>query len=39
MQTNSLTLARQGDGLWYIKIWATPPDRLVFWDGAPSPYK
>ena len=23
----------------YIRIWATPPRRLVFWDGAPSPYK
>ena len=39
VQTNSLTLARQGNGLEYIRIWATPPRRLVFWDGAPSPYK
>jgi len=27
-----------GNGLGYIKIWATPPSRLVFWDGAPSSY-
>ena len=39
VQTNSLTLARQGDDLGYIRIWATPPRRLVFWDGAPSPHK
>jgi len=38
VQTNSLTLARQGDDLRYIRIWVTPPRRLVFWDGAPSPY-
>ena len=36
-RTNSPTSARRGDGLGYIKIWATPPDRLVFWDGALSP--
>jgi len=30
MQTNSLTLARQGDGLGYIRICANPPRRLVF---------
>ena len=39
VQTNSPTLARQGDFLGYTRIWATPPRRLVFWDGAPSPYK
>ena len=38
VQTNSPTLARQGDGLRFIRIWVTPPRRLVFWDGAPSPY-
>jgi len=38
VQTNSLTLARQGDGLGYIRIWATPLRRLVFWDGALSSY-
>ena len=32
-----LTSARRGDGLGYISIWATPPRRLVFWDGAPGP--
>ena len=36
-QTKSPTLARHGDGLKFIRIWATPPNRLVFWDGAPSP--
>ena len=36
-RTNSLTSARRGDGLRYIRIWATPPKRLVFWDGAPNP--
>ena len=36
-RTNSPTSARRGDGLGYIRIWATPPKRLVFWDGAPSP--
>ena len=35
-RTNSPTSARRGDGLGYIRIWATPPNRLVFWDGAPS---
>ena len=39
VQTNSPTLARQGDDLGYITIWATLPRRLVFWDGGPSPYK
>jgi len=38
-QTNSPTSARRGDGFGYIRIWATPPKRLVFWDGAPSPYE
>ena len=33
----SPTSARRGDGLGFIRIWATPPNRLVFWDGAPSP--
>jgi len=36
-QTNSPTLARHEDGLAYIRIWVTPPRRLVFWDGIPSP--
>ena len=35
--TDSLTSARHGDGLGYIRIWATPPRRLIFGDGAPSP--
>ena len=39
MRINSPTLARQGDDLRYIRIWATPSRSLVFWDGAPSPYK
>ena len=34
--TNNLTWAKRGDGLGYIKIWATIPRRLVFWDGVPS---
>ena len=33
-RTNSPTLARHGDGLGYIRIWATPPKGLIFWDGA-----
>ena len=33
-RTNSLTSARRRDGLENIRIWATPPKRLVFWDGA-----
>ena len=36
-RTNSLTSARRGDGLGYIRIWAAPPKRLVFWNSAPSP--
>ena len=36
-RTNSPTSARRGDGLGFIRIWATPLNRLVFWDGAPSP--
>ena len=36
-RTNSLTSARRGNGLGYIRISVTPPRRLVFWDGAPSP--
>ena len=39
VQTNSLTSDRHGDGLEYIRIWTIPPRRLVFWDGAQSPYK
>ena len=35
-RTNSPTSARHGDGIGYIRIWATPPRKLVFWDGAPS---
>ena len=35
-RTNSPTSARRDDGHRYIRIWATPPRRLVFWDGAPS---
>ena len=37
-RTNSLTSAKLGDGLGFIRIWATLPRRLVFWDGAPIPY-
>ena len=33
-RTNSPTSVRRGDGLGYIRIWATPSKRLVFWDGA-----
>ena len=29
-RTNSPTTARHEDGLHYIKIWVTPPRRLVF---------
>ena len=25
-----------GDGLWYIRIWATPFRRLIFCDGTPK---
>ena len=39
VRTNSPTSARHEDGLGYIEIWATPPKGLVFWDGAPNPYK
>jgi len=35
---NSPTSARHGDGLGFIRIWATPHNRLVFWDGVPSPF-
>jgi len=28
-RTNSPTSVRYGDGLEFIKIWATPPNRLV----------
>ena len=37
-RTNSPTLARHGDDLGFIRICATPSRRLVFWDGALSPY-
>ena len=37
VRTNNPTSARHGDDLGYIR--ATPPRRLVFWDGAPSLYK
>ena len=39
MRTNSLTSVRHENGLGYIRIWATPPRRLGFWDGVPNPYK
>ena len=29
-------MSSSGDGLRYIRIWA---ERLVFWDGVPSPNK
>ena len=38
-QTNSTTSARHGDGLGFIRIWATPSNRQDFWDGTQSPYK
>ena len=38
-RTNSPTSVRHGDDLVFIRIWATTPIRLVFWDSAPSPYK
>ena len=37
-RTNGPTSARHGDGFGFIRIWATPPNRLVFWDGVLSPY-
>ena len=37
-QTISPTSARHEDGLGFIRTWATPPRRLVFWDGVPGPY-
>jgi len=39
VRANSPTSARHGDDLLYTSIWATPPRRLVFWDGAPGPYR
>ena len=33
---NSPTSARHRDELEYVKIWATPLRRLVFWESAPS---
>ena len=38
-RTNCPTSVKHGDGLGYIMIWATIRRKLVFWDGAPSPYK
>jgi len=37
-RTNSPTSVRHEDDLGFIRIWATPPNRLVFWDGTPSPH-
>ena len=38
-RTNSPTSAvKHADEHGNIRIWATPPIRLVFWDGTPSPY-
>jgi len=37
-RTNSPTSCRHGDGFGFIRIWVTPPNRLAFWDGAPSSY-
>ena len=37
-RTSSPKSARHADDLRFIRIWATPPNRLVFWDRAPSPY-
>jgi len=31
VQTNSPTSVRLKDGLEYISVWATPPNRLTFW--------
>ena len=36
-RANGPTSARHGNSLGYIRIWATPSRRLVFWDGAPNP--
>ena len=33
-RTNSPTSARYEDGLKYIRIWTTPPRKLVLWDSA-----
>ena len=38
-QTISPTSAGHGDDLGFIRIWVTPPNRLVFWDAALSPYR
>ena len=32
VRTNSSTSVRLGNNLRSIRIWATPPRRLVFWD-------
>jgi len=34
VRTNSSAPIRYEDG--YISVWATSPNRLTFWDGAPS---
>ena len=36
VRTNSPTSVRLGDGFGYIGVWATPPNRLTFWDSALS---
>ena len=38
-RTNSPTSARHEYSLEYIRIWATPRRRLVFWDDVLTPYK
>jgi len=38
-QRKMLTSVTHGDDLEYIRMCATPPTTLVFWDGALSPYK
>ena len=39
VRTDSPTSARHENCLAYIRIWSAPPKRLIFWDGASSPYK
>jgi len=36
VRTNSPTSVRLGDGLGYISVCVTPPNKLTFWDSAPS---
>jgi len=36
VRTNSPTLVRLVDGFGYISIWATPSNKLTFWNGAQS---